>query len=186
MSSTRPLISGSLASMAGAPRQGGAVCVSRWLLAIAVAALGLLSACASPTPPHAQGSQMLSGRLSLRVDSDPVRALSATFELSGDAQSGALVLSSSLGATLAQARWAPGETVLETPGARARYPDLDTLAEQALGERCSIGCAAGPGPTRPAKGCPAASQASRRWAGASGWRVIRRAGSRPSAMQPPR
>ena len=81
---------------------------------------------------------MLSGRLSLRVDSDPVRALSATFELSGDAQSGALVLSSPLGATLAQARWMPGEAVLETPGARARYSDLDSLAEQALGERVPL------------------------------------------------
>lgn len=98
----------------------------------------MLSACASLTPPHAQGSQLLSGRLSLRVDSEPVRAFSAAFELSGDAQAGALVLSSPLGATLAQARWAPGEAVLETPGTRARYTDLDTLAEQALGERVPL------------------------------------------------
>jgi outer membrane lipoprotein LolB len=138
VSGARPLISGSLAPMSGAPRQGGAVRMSRWLLAMTVATLGLLSACASLTPPHAQGSQMLSGRLSLRVDSDPVRALSATFELSGNAQSGALVLSSPLGATLAQARWMPGEAVLETPGARARYSDLDSLAEQALGERVPL------------------------------------------------
>jgi outer membrane lipoprotein LolB len=110
----------------------------RLTLGAAVVALGLLSACASLAPPHAQGSQVLNGRLSVRVDSDPVRALSAAFELSGDARAGALVLSSSLGATMAQARWAPGEAVLETPGKRAQYPDLDTLAEQALGERIPL------------------------------------------------
>jgi len=110
----------------------------RLALGTALAVLSLLSACASLTPPHAQGSQLLSGRLSVRVDSEPVRAFSAAFELSGDARTGALVLSSPLGATLAQARWAPGEAVLETPGTRARYPDLDTLAEQALGERVPL------------------------------------------------
>lgn len=112
--------------------------LQQFALAAAMVAIGLLSACASLIPPHAQGSQVLSGRLSVRVDSDPVRALSAAFELSGDARAGALVLSSPLGATLAQARWVPGEAVLETPGARARYPDLDTLAEQALGERVPL------------------------------------------------
>jgi outer membrane lipoprotein LolB len=101
-------------------------------------AFSLLWACASLTPPHAEGAQLLSGRLSVRVDSEPVRALSAAFELSGDARAGALVLTSTLGSTLAQARWVPGDAVLETPGARAHYPDLDTLAEQALGERVPL------------------------------------------------
>jgi outer membrane lipoprotein LolB len=104
----------------------------------ACAALGLLSACASLTKPHAEGASVLSGRLSVRVDSDPVRAMSAAFELSGDAERGALVLTSALGATMAQARWSPDDAVLETPGNRARYPDLDTLAEQALGERVPL------------------------------------------------
>ena len=81
---------------------------------------------------------MLNGRLSVRVESDPVRALSAAFELSGDASSGALVLTSPIGATLAQAHWTPAEAVLETPGASHRYPDLDALAEQALGERVPL------------------------------------------------
>jgi outer membrane lipoprotein LolB len=108
------------------------------LVGCAGVAFALLSACASLTKPHAEGAQVLSGRLSVRVDSDPVRALSAAFELSGDATSGALVLSSALGATMAQARWSPGEAVLETPGNRANYPDLDTLAEQALGERVPL------------------------------------------------
>jgi outer membrane lipoprotein LolB len=107
----------------------------RWL---AVGALALLSSCASVGPPHREGAQVLSGRLSVRVDSEPVRAMNAAFELSGDARSGAMVLTSPIGSTLAQARWAPGEAVLQTPGARASYPDLDTLAEQALGERVPL------------------------------------------------
>ena len=111
----------------------------RWLaLSCAALAWCALSACASLTPPHAQGAQVLSGRLSVRVETEPVRALSGAFELSGTAQNGALVLTSPLGSTLAQARWSPGEAVLETPGSRARYPDLDTLAEQALGERVPL------------------------------------------------
>ena len=67
-------------------------------LGVAAAALALLSACAS-TPPHGASAQVLSGRLSVRVDSDPVRAMSAAFELSGDARAGALVLTSPIGST---------------------------------------------------------------------------------------
>jgi len=108
---------------------------SLWL---AATACGLLSACAHLAPPHGAGTQVLSGRLSVRVDSEPVRAMSAAFELSGDARAGALVLTSPIGSTLAQARWAPGEAVLETPSSRTSYPDLDTLAEQTLGERVPL------------------------------------------------
>ena len=76
--------------------------------------------------------------MSVRVESEPARALSAAFELSGDARNGALLLTSPIGSTLAQARWTPDEAVLETPSTHARYPDLDTLAEQALGERVPL------------------------------------------------
>ena len=107
-------------------------------LALAALALGVLPGCASLTPPHAEGTRVLTGRLSVRVDSQPVRALSAAFELSGDARTGALVLTSPLGSTMAQARWTPGDALLETPGAQTRYPDLDTLAERALGERVPL------------------------------------------------
>ena len=61
---------------------------ARLRFAAAVAALVVLSACASLKTPHADGTQVLSGRLSVRVDSDPVRALSAAFELSGNAREG--------------------------------------------------------------------------------------------------
>jgi len=105
-----------------------------WLVATASS---LLAACASLTPPQ-HTSAVLSGRLSVRVDSEPPRSLSAAFELSGNARTGALVLTSPLGSTLAQAHWTPTEAVLETSGARTSYPDLDALAEHALGERVPL------------------------------------------------
>jgi outer membrane lipoprotein LolB len=111
---------------------------ARLRVAAAFAALAMLSGCAALQTPHADGAQVLTGRLSVRVDSDPVRALSAAFELSGDAHEGALALTSPLGNTLAQARWKPGDVVLETPGSQQTYPDLDTLAEGALGERVPL------------------------------------------------
>ena len=111
---------------------------ARLRLAAACTALAALSGCASLKAPHAEGAQVLTGRLSVRVESDPVRALSAAFELSGNAREGAMALTSPLGNTLAQARWKPDDVVLETPGAQQRYPDLDTLAERALGERVPL------------------------------------------------
>ncbi len=110
----------------------------RLRIAAALGALAMLAGCAALQTPHAEGAQVLTGRLSVRVDSEPVRALSAAFELSGNSRVGALALTSPLGNTLAQARWKPEEAVLETPGSLQRYPDLDTLAEQALGERVPL------------------------------------------------
>lgn len=111
---------------------------ARSRLAASLFALTVLSGCASLQPPHAEGVQVLTGRLSVRVDSDPVRALSAAFELSGNAREGAMALTSPLGNTLAQARWKPDDVVLETPGSQQRYPDLETMAERALGERVPL------------------------------------------------
>jgi outer membrane lipoprotein LolB len=109
-----------------------------WRIATAIAPLAVIAGCASLQPPHADGVQVLTGRLSVRVDSEPVRAVSAAFELSGNAREGAMALTSPLGNTLAQARWNPNDVVLETPGSQQRYPDLDTLAERALGERVPL------------------------------------------------
>ncbi len=95
----------------------------------------LLGGCASTPPGPGDSAPYLSGRLSVRVDADPVRAVSAAFELRGDASTGVLVLTSPLGATMAEARWSPESTVLTAPGSRTSYADLDDLAAQALGER---------------------------------------------------
>ena len=99
-------------------------------LAAGAAAL-LLAACASVAPP---AGDLLSGRLSVRVDGQPGRAVSAGFELSGDAQRGSLVLSGPLGTTAAQASWSPGEAVLRSGSSETRHADLDSLGQAALGE----------------------------------------------------
>ncbi|MBI3370111.1 MAG: outer membrane lipoprotein LolB [Burkholderiales bacterium] len=95
----------------------------------------LLSACATRPPISADA---LSGRLSVRIDGHPDRSVSADFELSGDAREGQLLLSGPLGSTAAQARWAPGQATLTVGQQRNAYPDLDTLAIEALGERVPI------------------------------------------------
>ncbi len=91
-----------------------------------------LAACTSLTtaPP----ADLLSGRLALRVDSAPPRAVTARFELAGSGEAGSLRLSSPIGTTMAQARWAPSGAVLTTADGERRFADLDALAREVLGE----------------------------------------------------
>ena len=96
------------------------------LLAAAVLA-GCASAPPSTTPP-------LSGRLSVRVDGQPDKSVSAGFELAGTAERGSLLLTGPLGTSAAQATWQPGEALLMSGGATQRHPDLDSLGQAALGE----------------------------------------------------
>ena len=99
-----------------------------------------LGACATPQrPPTVAGTpEPLSGRLLVRIDGQPPRSVSATFELTGTPAEGALVLSGPLGATAAKAQWARGEATLKSGEKESRYPDLESLAEEALGERIPI------------------------------------------------
>jgi outer membrane lipoprotein LolB len=95
----------------------------------------VLGGCATATLGPGESGPYLAGRLSVRVDATPVRAVTAAFELRGDARAGVLLLTSPLGATMAEARWSPESTVLTAPGSQTLYADLDDLAAQALGER---------------------------------------------------
>lgn len=103
----------------------------RWALAAAALATSLAACSTLGQPPSADG---LSGRLSVRIDGQPERALSAGFELTGNAETGQLALSGPLGTTLAQARWRPGQAVLASATEETRFADLDSLASAALGE----------------------------------------------------
>ncbi|MDO9286330.1 MAG: outer membrane lipoprotein LolB [Aquabacterium sp.] len=108
--------------------------VRRWRSILSAAVLtGGLAGCASLAPP-VEG-EVLSGRLSIRVDGQPDRSVSGGFELSGTARQGGLVLSGPLGTTALRASWAPGAAVLAQPGGgETRYADLDALARATLGE----------------------------------------------------
>lgn len=74
-----------------------------------------------------------SGRISLQVQSDPVQAFFAGFELRGTAVQGELVLNSPLGTSLAVLRWSPGEAVLDSGGQVQRFDSVEALIEKATG-----------------------------------------------------
>ena len=79
--------------------------------------------------------------MTLRIeptDANPVRNLSAAFELAGDAGRGRFDLNSPLGTTLARARWEPGRVSLRTPQGESRYADLAALTREMLGEELPV------------------------------------------------
>lgn len=101
----------------------------------------LLAACAQ-TPqrvsvPAGQRTNW-SGRLSLRVDSDPVQSMTAGFDLRGSAHSGELALYTPLGSTLARLVWAPGEAELQWNGQRRSFDSIEALTQHATGTALPI------------------------------------------------
>lgn len=104
------------------------------------AGLLLAAGCATPTgPAGAPDGQAWSGRLSLRVDSEPVQTFSALFELRGAPQAGELILTSPIGNTLAQLHWAPGEALLKNGRETRRFDSVDALIEAATGAVIPVG-----------------------------------------------
>lgn len=93
-----------------------------------------LAGCAS-TPPPAQAP--LSGRLVVKVGASgerPAQSHTVAFELSGDERDGQMKLLGPLGAQLALARWSAGGASLQDAQGTRSFPDLATLADEALGE----------------------------------------------------
>jgi outer membrane lipoprotein LolB len=104
------------------------------------AGLLLAAGCASPGGPLVAASgEAWSGRLSLRVDSEPVQTFSALFELRGAPQAGELILTSPIGNTLAQLHWAPGEALLKNGSQTRRFDSVDALIEAATGAVIPVG-----------------------------------------------
>ena len=102
----------------------------------ACAAALAVAGCATPGASKQGGSGLFeawSGRLSLRIDSQPVQTFSALFELRGAPQAGELTLTSPIGNTLAQLHWAPGEALLKNGTETRRYDSVDALIEAATG-----------------------------------------------------
>ena len=129
-----PGIFGGVGGLGAAPL-GRRLLMAMLMAMLMAAAAGGIAGCASlGVSDRAAPGETLSGRLSVRVDGQAERGLSADFELSGSAPQGRLRLSGPLGTTLAQASWAPGQAVLASAGSETRFPDLDSLATAALGE----------------------------------------------------
>lgn len=96
--------------------------------------LALVAGCATPPP---SSGPLVSGRLSLQVaaiDGQPARGLNASFDLRGNAEAGELRLSTLLGPQIAAARWSPAAAVLVSADGETRFPSLEALAREALGE----------------------------------------------------
>ncbi|MBO9648353.1 MAG: hypothetical protein J7605_07560 [Variovorax sp.] len=95
-----------------------------------------VAGCATPGTSKQAGPGQIeawSGRLSLRIDSQPVQTFAALFELRGAPQAGNLTLTSPIGNTLAQLHWAPGEALLMNGKETRRYDSVDALIEAATG-----------------------------------------------------
>jgi outer membrane lipoprotein LolB len=104
-------------------------------------ALLLLSACAQKPlqPPLAGGPRkQWNGRLSLRVDTDPVQSMAAGFDLRGTAAAGELSLYTPLGSTLARLLWSAGTAELQWNGQRRNFDSMDALTTEATGTALPI------------------------------------------------
>ncbi|MBT2336891.1 hypothetical protein J7E49_23680 [Variovorax paradoxus] len=84
-------------------------------------------------------SDSWSGRMSLRIDSQPVQTFSALFELRGSPEQGELSLTSPIGSTLAQLHWAPGEALLKNGSETRRFDSVEALIEAATGAAIPVG-----------------------------------------------
>ncbi|RZL68313.1 MAG: hypothetical protein EOP77_01745 [Variovorax sp.] len=103
----------------------------------------LIAGCASVVRPEgtsdAQNPSAWTGRMSLRIDSDPVQTFAALFELRGNAQTGNLTLTTPIGSTLAKLQWAPGEATLNDGRQTRRFDSVDALVQAATGAAIPVG-----------------------------------------------
>lgn len=101
----------------------------RGVLSVAFSTL-LMAACSTTALPPVGTSGPWSGRLALRIDSDPPQSLSVGFDLHGDPTHGSLHLHSPLGNTLAQVTWSPTGAELKQGSQSVRRATLDELTTE--------------------------------------------------------
>lgn len=110
------------------------------LISIAVTTI-FIAACAVNTPKNTQNGSAngpFAGRISLLVQSEPLQSFAGSFELSGTAEQGELLLYTPLGSTAAQMRWSPGNAQLQNGTAVQAYPSVDAMLERTTGAAVPI------------------------------------------------
>jgi outer membrane lipoprotein LolB len=101
----------------------------------------LLWGCATTPKPADFPGERLSGRLSVQVARNTAgtpQGGSAAFDLQGTPEAGQLALSTPLGTLAAKAIWQPGKALLQRGDSETRYPDLDALTRELLGETVPV------------------------------------------------
>ena len=84
------------------------------------------------------------GRLALRIDGEQnqeqnqPQSFSGSFDLTGNTQTGALLLYSPLGSTVAALNWRPGSAQLDSGGAARQFESLDAMVKSAAGAELPI------------------------------------------------
>ena len=96
----------------------------------------LIAGCARKTSRSAFNDvekKLWTGRISLQIQSDPVQAFFAGFELKGLAERGELLLTNPIGNVLGVVRWSPDEAELVSGNSVNRFTSVDALLEQTTG-----------------------------------------------------
>lgn len=100
-------------------------------------AIILIAGCAHPIGVKSINSsqnEFWTGRISLQVQSEPVQAFSASFELRGQPERGELTLISPLGSVLGVLRWSPGDATLDSGNRKIEhFSSINELMERATG-----------------------------------------------------
>jgi outer membrane lipoprotein LolB len=101
----------------------------------------LIAGCARKiyrSDPNDAEQRLWTGRISLQIQSEPVQAFFAGFELKGLADRGELMLTSPVGNVLGIMRWSPNEAVLESGNEIKRFSSVDALLERTTGAAIPI------------------------------------------------
>lgn len=99
----------------------------------------LLVGCAQPQRTPASSHQTLwTGRLALQVEDQTSQSFSASFELSGSALEGQLLLLTPLGSSLARLQWSAGHAEIKTGQDTRESTSLETLLRNLLGTEIPI------------------------------------------------
>lgn len=99
----------------------------------------LLIGCATPRLDPEPGMPSWSGRLALRIDSDPPQSFSAGFDLRGTPATGELLLTSPLGQAVATVIWSLEAAEMHQGGQITRRASLDELTSELVGAAVPVG-----------------------------------------------